>query len=226
MFRKRPVLRGLVRDTVDTAELGQSYRQLLARLVQALPDGEARVCLVASASPGEGRTTLALNLAECAADPARPALVVDGDTVAPQVHAACGLARGPGLADLLRGQARCADVLRACAGNPGLHVLTSGEGALNAALLTATRELTHIFEELRKQHSWIFIDTAPLLTAAGAPLLGRYAAGAVVAARYGRTRAPRIAAGIALLSEARIPILGAVLTQRRYTIPSFTYRHL
>jgi len=226
LLRSRPRFRGLLRGSRTPAPLAQSCVQVIERVVQLLPDQDSRVCTVAAAQPRDGCTTLALNLADVAGDAARPALVIDAHATAPQVHALLNLARGPGLTDSLVGQARWSDVVRPSPGNPNVHILTAGDAPYSPTRFTDARTLQTLFAELRARYGWIFIDTAPLLPATGAATLARCTDGAILAVRYGRTRAPLVAQSTAVLHEAVVRVLGVVLTQRRFTIPAAVYRQL
>lgn len=222
----RALKRGLVRSSRRPALLRQAYGQVLERLVQLLPDTPQRICTVVSARPREGRTSLAVNLAEIAGDTAHPALVVDADLTAPRVHEVLGLARGPGLTDVLAGKAPYDAALRPSSASAAVHVLTAGEAGGGPSLFGNPQALRTLFDELRRRYTWVFIDTAPLLTAPTGATLARHADGTLLAARYGRTRDSLAAQCATLLREAEARIFGVVLTQRRFAIPNYIYRRL
>lgn len=222
----RALKRGLLRSSRRAGLLKQACGQVLERLVQLLPDTPQRICTVTSARPREGRTSLVLNLAEVAGDAARPALVVDADLTAPRIHEVLGVARGPGLIDVLAGTATCDAALRPSSGNAGVHVLAAGEAQGATALFGNGAALQSLMDELRRRYAWVFIDTAPLLTAPTGATLARHTDGALLAARYGVTRGPLAAQGATLLQEAAARVLGVVLTQRRFVIPNYIYRRL
>lgn len=222
----RRTSRGLLRDGSRSPELQQACRQILERVVQLLPDLERRICLIASPTAHEGRTSLALNLATVAAGAARASvLVIDADSAAPRLHEALGLSRGPGLSDVLAGGAKCTDVVRPI-GEGRLHALTVGSADLDPTALSDAQSLRRLFDELRTRYTWIFVDTAPLIAAPTGAVVARHVDGVLYAVRYGRTRGLIAAQGLALLDEAGARTLGVVITQRCFVIPSYVYRRL
>jgi succinoglycan biosynthesis transport protein ExoP len=226
MLRTRPRFRGLLGGGRTPEALVQACVRVIERVVPLLPEQECRSCAIVSAQAGDGCTTLALNLADVAGDETRPALVIDAHAMAPQVHTLLGLARGPGLTDVLVGRVRCEEAIRPSPHNPAVHVLTAGDAPYNPARLADAQALRALLAGLRPRYGWIFVDTAPLWPAASAATLARCTDGAIFAVRYGRTRLPLIAQSTALLDEAGVRLLGVVLTQRRFAIPARVYRHL
>ena len=218
--------RGLLRGDATDNGLAPAVGQVLEALIHALPESTGRICTIASARPGDGRTTLALNLARLAGTARSAALLVDADTRQPGVHELLGLTRGPGLSDVLEANAHIGDVLRAAPNLPALQVMTAGESRAARTGYGNSAALLQLFCELRKRFAWVFIDTAPLLAAPAAAALARHTDGAVLAVSSGRTRVHLVEQALALLNEAQTPVLGVVLTQRRFPIPSYVYRRL
>ncbi len=106
MLRRRGKNKGLIRDFSSRNGLAQAHRQLFQQLSQQLPEATGRICAISSASSGEGRSTLALNLAHTAArESNKPVLLIDADTEAPSLHSAFDLSPGPGLSDVATGKA-------------------------------------------------------------------------------------------------------------------------
>jgi len=217
----------LPRESGGNPKLRRACGQILERAVQLLPDTRRRVCVVASPTAREGRTSLALNLASIAGAGAQArVLVVDADSRAPRIHDLVGLSSGPGLSDVLTGAARLDEALRPLDEAGRISALTVGARGLDPTSLSDADALRALIDELRSRFDWTFVDTAPLLAAPSAAVLARLSDGVIYAARYGRTRGRIAEQGLALLEEAGARTLGVVLTQRRFPIPSFIYNRL
>jgi Mrp family chromosome partitioning ATPase len=223
---QRQRLRGLIRDPGTQVVLARALGNVLEQIAQLLPDQATRSCTVVSPQARDGRTTLTINLAGLAGEATRPAVLIDADALAPRVHELFGVARGPGLTDVLSGAVPLRDALRPSPDNPAVHLLTAGEAAWRPGQLGDPPGLAAMLAELRQRYAWIFVDTAPLLARPGAAALARCTDGAILAVRYGRTRGPLVMQSLALLRDGQAVVLGAVLTQRRFTIPSYVYRRL
>src|SRR5205085_5427806 len=108
----------------EGAHTSEPYRQLYVTL--DLPRTSHGVVIgVTSAISGEGRTTIALGLAQTfASDLDVPSLLVEADLERPALAPRLGIAPGPGLCEVLRGECRLDEVTRAISGN--LSVVTTG----------------------------------------------------------------------------------------------------
>lgn len=226
MPRRRPPYI-LPRDSGGNPRLRRACGQVLERAVQLLPDTQRRICVIASPGAREGRTSLALNLASVAGGATRASvLVVDADSRAPRVHDLLGLSRGPGLSDVLTGAAELTGAVRPLDDAGKVSALTVGSNGLDPTSLSDAKAVQSLIDDLRSRFEWVFVDTAPLLTAPSGAVLARLSDGVIYAARYGRTRGRIAEQGLSLLEEAGARTLGVVLTQRHFPIPSFIYNRL
>ena len=139
----------------------------------------AKTFMVASALPGEGKTTTAANLAVAFAQHGRRVILVDLDLRRPSIHLMLELDRQPGITDVTLGNATLDDALvevsvegvspretRGGAGRRGngtLLVLPSGSVPADPGSLVGTDELRQILAELRSRADLVLIDTPPLL---------------------------------------------------------------
>jgi capsular exopolysaccharide synthesis family protein len=218
--------KGLIRNHKQGTRLVCAYQELFQQLCQELQDPERRFCVVASAARGEGRSTVAINLATVAArETNTPALLIDADTDSPSLHKPFRMSPGPGLADLIAGEASLDDVIRP-AGDEGVMIITGGDAPLSPVVLAESKQLDTFIQELRPRFGWIFADTAPLLNAPGMAKFDRRADGVLLAVRWSHTRLQLVTQAMEKLDTTQAKTLGVVLTQRHYTIPSYVYRRL
>lgn len=226
MLRWRPKNKGLIHNFDTRNGLVDAYHQLFQQLCQELHDRRSRFCAIASAGPGEGRSTVAINLASVAAGEAKAeVLLIDADTESPSLHKPYDLTAGPGLSDLIAGEVDIDGAIRP-AGKAGVKIITGGDAPLSTVTLAESEKVEPLLDQLRSRFAWIFADTAPLLTAPGSARFDRMADGVLLAVRWSSTRVQLVNQAAEKLEAVGANTLGVVLTQRHFVIPSYVYRRL
>lgn len=216
---------GLVVDPNSSSPLIRSYVAMLEQVSLAVRADRAPAVVVASPSRGDGRTTIACNLAICAAAVGgRRVLIVDGDLERKGMSRLFEANDRPGLAEALAGSAQWEEQLRTI-GTAALSLLPAGKG-INASLVAHADRVADLMTQWRTKFDWVVIDTAPVLLSAGASVVAARATGAVMVLRAGHTRPEVLAAALDRLREGGGKVLGSVLNRRRYMIPQGAYRRL
>jgi capsular exopolysaccharide synthesis family protein len=192
--------------------LAEQYRRLRTNL-QALGAGAtSRIVVVSSATDKEGKTLTTLNLAATFAENRNlKILVVDADLRKPMIGARLGQPPGPGLAELLRGEVTPDRALRPSF-LPNLTVLTAGEAPEDAAQLLASERMGNLLDLLRVEYDVILVDTAPVLMAADAGILGAHAEGVLMVVKLHETPRALVGQAIESLGRAGARVLGCVVT--------------
>jgi receptor protein-tyrosine kinase len=170
-----------------------------------------RVIAVSSAVSGEGRTTVAANLAVVMAQAGRSVLVIDGDLRRPGLTAALGVADGPHLAEVLTGSVDVDDAIRP-AGELGFSVLPAGPPLADPGQLLASELLGPLIEKLRGSYDAVLIDTPPLLPVADAVHLATVADGVLLCVRFRSTHEAELGLARNILHRVGARILGVTVT--------------
>lgn len=199
------------------SRLAEALRELLARIVTAPHHGSGRLLLVASALPGEGKSTLTLALGRLASREGLRVLVVDADLRKPELAAMAGLTAGAGFAELLEGRLALADVVRR--DSSGLELVPGSRRHLHPAPLLAGEKLRALFAALRSAYDLVLVDSAPLAAVADTQLLAPEADGILFVVRWRHVTAPVAQDALSTLGAARSRVLGAVLC--RVTAPAY-----
>jgi capsular exopolysaccharide synthesis family protein len=202
----------------------EAFELIRARLRYFNIDRELRTLLVASSAPGEGKTTVARNLASAAARVGSVVLLIEADLRHPALAGQLALRPGPGLADVLIGElslwsaTQLVDVDSASPASEegpvgrSLDVLPAGFPLPpNPAELIESQAMETVLQEARSTYDLVVIDTPPLDTASDAFALSRKADGVILVGRGSRNRG-RAAAGRlrARLDAAAAPLLGVI----------------
>jgi capsular exopolysaccharide synthesis family protein len=173
--------------------------------------GIGRCVIVTSAILGEGKTTLASQLAVRCSNAGATTLLIDADLRRPSLGRLLNVTDGPGLSDVLRGDATLEEALVHLP-QIGCTLLPAGQPDTNPARLLLGRKLGPMIEQLRVSYEVVIIDTPPVLPVPDALTLGRFADGAVLATRFDASRMRLVERAHSLLLSTGIPVLGAVLS--------------
>jgi capsular exopolysaccharide synthesis family protein len=201
-------------------ELSEAFMRLATNLSHTRPDRPPKVMLVASALPGEGKTTSAVNLALTRAWRGGRVLLVDADLRRGTVHSLFKLPIEPGLSEVLAGATPAAAAVRRVDIGSGhsLSVLTSGSPVRHASHLLGIADLPKLFAALRNDYDAIVVDSSPINVVSDTTLVAPHCDGVIVVVRAGVTVPDVLDYTLEQLRHIRVSVLGMVLNdidQRR-----------
>jgi polysaccharide biosynthesis transport protein len=179
--------RGILLDsrTADAA-FGESVRRLRSGLLISRSGTPPQVLLVASASPGEGKSTLALNLAVSLSQFEKKVLLVEADMRRPVLRRRLELEGKDGLSSLLSDQGAPSGILQV-PNNPNLYLLPGGPTPPYPAELLGSQRMHTLMAEWRAEYDFIVVDSPPVLPVTDSQLLEELADATVLLARVGYT---------------------------------------
>jgi capsular exopolysaccharide synthesis family protein len=163
----------------------ESLRALRTNLQFMDVDAPPRVVVMTSPLPGEGKSTVAAQLAMTIAAAGQPVILVDGDLRRPTVASTFGLVAGVGLTDVLVGRATADDVLQPW-GDGTLRILATGPTPPNPSELLGSEAMATLLKQLSAE-AMVLIDSSPLLPVTDAAILAARTDGALIVVRSGRT---------------------------------------
>lgn len=181
---------------------GAAAFQRLRAAVDPGGDESSRVVVVSSARPGEGKSTVAVGLAEAAALAGLRACVVEADLRRPVLARRLGT-YSTGLAEALRGEVEPGAVLRDCSAGPAMVVTLVPAGVAGGGeegLLRSPRWAS-LMDLLKSSFDLIVIEAPPVPLAADALVLTSAADDVVLVARAGRTPAHEVRAASEALAR-------------------------
>jgi len=191
----------------------EAFRGVHAALLSSRNGRTPQIVLVVSSSPEEGATTIAVALAVALAQHSK-VCVIDAHLRKPGVHYALGLRAGQGLAEVLAGLAFPEQVTVAEPDTPNLTILPAGRLRTDPAAALSSMAMRKLLLDLRQQHDFIVIDSAPALPYSDVRILSPLADGIVLVARSGNTTREAMARTREILAEIQgAPILNVVLNR-------------
>jgi tyrosine-protein kinase len=213
-----PPNRGGGRDLVVVRQphsvQAEAFRSLRTAVQFTARPGRALTLLVTSARPGEGKSTVAANLALTLSEAGQRVVLVDADLRRPSVADTFDLEGAAGLTSVLIGHADLDDVLQEW-GPDGLHVLTTGPLPPNPSELLSSPAMSELLARLAVDHDVVVIDAAPLLPVTDAAVLARITSATLIVGDARRIRRAVLGQALTLLERAEARVAGVVLTHRR-----------
>lgn len=193
----------------------EEFRSLRTRLNHLQTQQHLHSVVVTSASPAEGKTFTAVNLALAQAQLAEnPVLLADLDLRRPVIHNLFRSERSPGFSDFLLDGAPLEACIRKI-GNTNLYFMPAGTPVKNPLELLNLRHVRTTIEALPKLFNWFIIDSPPLLFSADANLLSTLTDGTVIVVRIGATTFDNITRATQTLCENNV--VGIVVNGARAT---------
>jgi len=203
----------------------EEFRMLRTRLNHMKTLQPIHSVVVTSASPAEGKSLTATNLALAEAHLAgNTTLLADFDFRRPIVHTLFGIDRTPGITDYLLGKVPLQQALRRVAGT-NLYLMPAGEAVINPLELLNLPEVKQLIERLPTLFNWMILDSPPLLFAADASLLSTLCHGTLLVVRIGHTTIDSVTR--AMQSLCNNNVLGIVVNaaRRGELYSKYTYYH-
>jgi polysaccharide biosynthesis transport protein len=176
--------------------------------------GTGRCVLITSAVGGEGKTTLAAQLAARCGNAGMSTLLIDADLRRAALCPLLDVPEGLGLSDVLKEEATTDEVVIPVQGGT-FYLLPAGTPISDTNRLFQSRQLGLLITQLRQLYDLVIIDSPPVLPVPDALILGRWADGAVLAARYDISRFPQVERARRQLENAGIAIMGTVINGMR-----------
>jgi polysaccharide biosynthesis transport protein len=166
--------------------------------------------LITSPFPGEGKTTVAANLAVALARHSRTCLI-DADLRHPKVTPTFGVTVRLRLLDALSNPGMIQEIPEEGSETPNLTVLGAEQGAPKAVEALTSKKMENLLSELRKKFEYVVLDSPPIIPFAEARWLSTCADGIVLVARCSTTTRKAMMRSMEILDEARGSVLGVVL---------------
>ncbi len=166
-------------DGKQNAPLVEAFRSLRTSILLSTADHPPSSLLVTSTQPGEGKTTIATNLAITLAQVGQRVLLVDADLRSPSLHRLFGVRENFGLVSYLTGHQDWHSAVRP-SGSPGLDLLFCGPIPPNPSELLSSRSMGELIRSAREQYEFVILDSAPMLALADSRILATLVSGVLL----------------------------------------------
>jgi polysaccharide biosynthesis transport protein len=205
----------------------EGYRKVRTNLTFAGATGMPRSLLITSAVSGEGKTTLATNLALACARTGQRVALVDADLRRPMVSTYLDITESLGLTSVIAGEATLAEAMTAI-DEGRVDVLGSGPIPSNPSELLGSVRMSAMLEELRATHDIVIVDAPPVLPVADALVLVGEVDAVVLVTKVGETTRERLKQAAEAILQVRGNLVGIVpnaVVQREDSAYAYAYRN-
>lgn len=190
--------------------LAECARTIRTNLMFMSPDKPAGLLMVTSASPREGKSTTAINLAVVTAQSGKKTLIVDTDMRRPRLHTSFDRSNAIGISTLVVGESTTSDVIQ-FTGVEGLDLITCGPVPPNPAELLHTERFAALLQELRERYDRVIFDTPPVRAVTDPLVLSSMVDGVVLVIHANMTTSPSAQLAKRRIEDVGGRIFGAVL---------------
>ena len=223
--------------------VAENFRGLRSNICFHNLEKKIKTLIVTASSPGEGKTSIACNLAITMARLEMKTLLVGCDLRKPTLYRAFGMEKKPGLVDVLLGTYSPQDVIRtitdlimgemgmddvmATPGLDNLHIMTCGNIPTNPSDLIESKALMNLINDLKKEYDFIIIDTPPILSTNDPVMLGSIVDATLLVYRIGSVSKALLKRSVLQLSQTKSNLIGVVLNDMKAEVsPDFQdYKH-
>lgn len=201
--------RGRAKEVTST-RLTEAVDGIAATLLCGRDGRHRQIVQISSASPGEGKSTLAANLATSLAGAGRSTLLIDFDLRRPVLHRVYEVELGPGVSDILTGTATIDESLQP-APSDNLTLLTAGNWRQKGLGALTDARIEQLFQECRARFEFVIVDSSPVLPVVDGRLVSRHVDGVIISLLRDVSEVPRVGAACQMLDSFGAPIMGGVM---------------
>ncbi|KAB8318156.1 polysaccharide biosynthesis tyrosine autokinase [Tolypothrix campylonemoides VB511288] len=208
-YRFLPTVKAKTQDYKTTA-FTEAFCSLYNRIHSLRSQASIRSIVVTSAASGDGKSTVAANLAKIAAQAGQKVLLVDANLRHPQVHYAIGLVNTKGLSEVLSQGIDFSEVVAQAFREENLFVVTAGETPENPTKLFSSQRMENFVERTHTNYDLVIYDAPHIMGLLDTSILANRVDGVLMVAGLGKTVRPCLQQALEELKAARASLLGIV----------------
>ena len=193
----------------------ESYRTIRTKVKKFCDKNDAKVIIITSAVPGEGKTTTAVNIALSLAESSGRVVLVDADLRKPAVAQRIKADNiKSSIGDVLEGKTALKNAFTDVEGSK-LKIIPGTGGLKNAIEIMGSEKMKSLIDELRESFDYVIIDTPPCGIMSDAAMIAKYADGIVMVIRCNTSKVSYVSSALSSISGSGIPVVGGVLNCKR-----------
>ena len=203
------------------SSFAESMRVFRTSIQLSSTSRESRVIAITSCQPGEGKSTLSMNLAAALAQGGKKVALVDTDMRRPSVFWRLGLSDRKGLSEYLTGLEPLDGIIQTHKTLPTLDVIPSGICPPLPADLLASDQMKAFVEALRERYEYVIFDSPPALSVTDPLIVASLADGMVLVIRQGYCTRAMLARAGEIFRDVGVKVYGFVLNGVDASLPEY-----
>jgi capsular exopolysaccharide synthesis family protein len=211
----------LVTDRPRSPET-EAFRSMRANIEFASQSELIKTLLVVSVNPGEGKTTVAVNLAVSFAQSGKKVLLIDADLRHSNIHSYLAIENKKGLSNIFSDDLEIKHAMKNYNNVEGLTVITSGSIPPGPTEILSSSKMDQILKTLKKQVDLVIIDSPPLFIS-DALILSSIVDGILLVVQPGQSNADAARVSLEQLNRAGAKIVGVALNRIPYSQSLYYY---
>lgn len=217
-------LNSLITLIKPSSIISEEFRTLRTNIQFSMVDKQLSTLMFTSAAPGEGKTTVASNVAIVFASQGKRVLLIDADMRNPSVHRLFNFVNHRGLTNLLTENKTSIQDVAHRTTKKNLFVLTCGLIPPNPSELLASKRMDQLIENMKKHFDLIIFDLPPILAVTDAQVMANKTDGTVFVVRDGVAEKHGLYKAKELLENVHANVIGVVYNDKKRTEnPAYQY---
>lgn len=203
----------LITDKIVPFNITESYKAMRTNLIFSLSTSDKKIVAVSSALPGDGKSTIAANLAIAFSQlNENKVLLIDADMRKPVQHRLFNVKNNAGIAEYLGKMKQREECIRK-SDVPNLDIIPSGSLPPNPSELLGSEQMEKLLSEVSAEYDYILIDMPPVNIVSDPLTIGRSISGMVVVTHYGKTTYDDVDELMRKVQTSDTKLLGLVLNE-------------
>jgi polysaccharide biosynthesis transport protein len=207
--------------TQPKSQFAEAFRSLRTSLLLSTAGHPPKFIVLTSATPSEGKTTAASNLAAILAQRDTRVLLIDGDLRRPNIHHRFGLNGKIGLTTVLTGATKLEETVQRVPEIPNLDILPSGPVPPFPTEMLSSGAMDAILKRCGELYDYVVIDSPPILSVTDGVILARQADAVVLVVRHGKSSKHVVRRARDILLRSGAGITGIVLNAVDLNSPEY-----
>ncbi len=201
----------------------EAFRSLRTSVLLSRPRSGPRVILITSCLPGEGKSTVTVNLAISFAQHGKKVLIMEADMRRPSMKHVLDVPNDSGLSNVLAGTLTLDQATLHGVHVPTLDVLPAGPRPPMPSEMRGSTAFDSLLEQLRAFYDIIMIDSPPALLLTDAVSIATKTDAVIWVARAGVITRPYLARATQMINRNGVPVIGFVLNRMDKSVDPYTY---
>ncbi|NEO98480.1 MAG: polysaccharide biosynthesis tyrosine autokinase [Symploca sp. SIO2E9] len=188
----------------------EAFESLYANIRFRFSNHPVRSLTVCSATPGDGKSTIALQLAQTVAAMGQKVLLVDTNLRSPELHSKLNLSNSKGLSDLLDKKLELNEFIEQSPLADNLFVLSTGKLLPGSSKRLASARMQYLQNQFQEKFHLVIYDTPNLINYTDASFVTANTDGILMVVTMGKTKQSLVKQALSQLNVFGLPILGVV----------------